>query len=192
MRQKNGKLPVLKWIVNIAALTPGLAVIKKQITLPPGFSHLLLGGFIEAFGAFVVLYCLVNKNQIKRLPQKRLNTLAVVSIFLFLFCFFAYEGLMAACVINSNNWGKDVFIPLWISGKDAAHQIQSYGGLQQFYDEAGVDGINSYLHVNSKFSLFVTEVIFYVNFFLLFTSLISAFVILWIKYEFFAPGRKKA
>lgn len=74
---------LFKWASSTFALLPGVAIIVTNLGTPPGISKVLLGGIIEACGAFTLLTLNHRKVALSKIDQRKRKRAAITFFILF-------------------------------------------------------------------------------------------------------------
>lgn len=167
---------MLKWSESTFALLPGLVIIATNLGVPPGMSHLLLGGIIEACGCFTLIILKVKKKDLQQIEPKKLQQLSIVFFSLFLLALLSYLILFQLQVIYNSTYDQTVFFPLWL-GDDLRFMIDHAGSKNAAIDNYGVEAIIMATK-NPEIYLALTMVVFVVIYLLVFECLTLGFGLL--------------
>jgi len=182
MNKLKGSISFFKVLSGAVAVIPGLLVLEKNLPLPPRFSTHLASALVEIFCCFVVAFAWINKESFRKISVKKFNRVSMVAFLLFLLFLSIYGVLLNLTTIDSLNWLKQEFIPLF------AMKPVPEGSFQHYYDEFGPDAIIELVKTDFKIEGIVTEAAVYGAFCLTFTFLTVTFTSLWLKQE--AMGHK--
>ncbi|UPK68728.1 hypothetical protein [Chitinophaga filiformis] len=163
---------------NSMLIIPGFGLLTGGLFLPPGFSFKIIAGLQEAICLFIIGLAWKNRETLKKWPVKFANKLATITLIGFIVSFFLYGFLFRMSTIDSMKWNTELFVPFW-----ANDRVNELGGYQYIYDEYGVDDINEIVKKDCKGLLFISEVIIYTNYLLIFACLTLTFTFLDIKHR---------
>jgi len=181
-----------KLVSLTVGVVPGLAIIITNIGVSPIFSSKLMGGLVEATSSFIIAYVLVNRRQLIKKDTIIYNYLSVITIVLFVICFCTYSKLYDNTYIMPGQHQSGALNPYWVSD-DCTRFIKSIGlsNLQDYFDEKGPLETKELLIQQSAFSYYFTIESIYLLFILMFSSLTTSFVALWIRKETLQVHKRK-
>ena len=131
---------MLKWAKSTFALLPGLLIIATNLGVPPGVSHLLLGGIIEACGGFTLIVLKLKTKDLQQIEPKKLERLAILFFSLFLLALLGYLLLFQLQVIYNATYDQTVFFPFWQS-VELQFMIGHAGSKNAAIDSYGVEAV---------------------------------------------------
>lgn len=167
---------MLKWAKSAFALLPGLVIIATNLGVPPGISHLLLGGIIEACGVFTLIILKVKKKDLHQSDPKKLWRLSIVFFLLFLLALLSYLVLFQLQVIYNSTYDQTVFFPFW-QGNDLQFMISHAGSKNAAIDNYGVEAI-ILATKNPEICLSLTMIVFVLVYLSIFEFLTVGFSLL--------------
>ena len=165
-----------KWASNTFALLPGLAIIATNLGTPPGISHLLLGGVIEACGVFTLIFLKQREAFIKKKRYRVMQKSAVWCFVLFVICLIFYLSLFQVFVIYNVNYDRSILFPIWENAglKDLiAKGTSRNGAIDGYGPEAVLENIN-----NPGYYIAITKTLFILNYLAVFEFLTLGFGVL--------------
>lgn len=165
-----------KWCSATVALVPGAAIIMTNLGTPPGMSKLLLGGIVEACGAFTLLLIVTNQQKIKNIAEGKISRATVITFICFLCCLLGYIYLFNSKNIYSSKYDETVFFPLWYSG-DLKDLVESGKGELGAINTSGIQSIRDAI-IKTERIMNISLVIFTLIYISAFELLIVSFGLL--------------
>lgn len=177
-RGLGGSLSFFKIMPVVVAVVPGWVVLKEQLPLPPGMSVPLAGVLVEISSCVVVGYAWINKKRYQKFSQEKFNRLILLAFAMFALFIVGYSVLQSAATIDSQVWGKKLFVPLFAD----LSPIKEHS-LQKYFDEYGPADLINLLETRYKVEVLATKTAVYALFCLTFMALTGMFTLLWLNQE---------
>lgn len=172
---------VFKWATSTFALLPGLAVIATNLGTPPGLSHYLVGGIIEACGAFTLLVLNGKKRALGQMQAKKVERLAIFYFVLFFVALISYIFIYQTQVVYHSKYDSTILFPFWYN-EDVQFMMSQAGSKYEAIDRYGPEAVLQAIN-SSKMYIVITLLFFIIIYTMVFEFLTLGFGIIGSKVE---------
>jgi hypothetical protein len=174
----------MKKVISIAtgllAIIPGLITFKSGFWAPEKYKF-LFGGFIEFFGALILIILWTKREYIKTIASNIKQRITIILVFVFILSTSSYIFLINKADIEHSTRGR-LFFPLIING-DLKEMVEKSGSRIAAIEDYGIDEVEEQLFKQPEFNYSITIVILLLVYSILFTTLTLSFGVNSIEYE---------
>lgn len=164
---------LFKWGKSTFALIPGLLVIFYNLWVPSEISRWFLGGFMEAVGIFTLFIFYQQRKKLSHEPWTKLRNYGLIYFILFILSLLTYIFIYGLKDIYNSKYDTSILIPFW-ENNDLQYMLTKTGSTNNAILTYGPEAIRNAIN-NTKWSVVITEIIFIVNYILIFEFLILGF-----------------